>query len=107
MRIFVRESLRCRGPEQKANDEFWPKSFPNAQSATVQRAATPAAASARCKSPFPSSDAAPHSERHGHGVEDGSVRNFVRSWLHGCARSCKTSFLRKSRLPRSNNRIAD
>jgi hypothetical protein len=49
-RIFARESLRFpafakavaarRGPEQKANDELSPKNFPNAQSATVQCAAT-------------------------------------------------------------------
>src|SRR5437763_8939919 len=96
-----------RGPEQKANDEFSPKNFPKAQSATVQCAATSAATPARRESPFAQSDPEPHSKRDGHGLEVGFGPDFVRSRLRRCARSCKTPFLPKSRLARSTNRIAD
>src|SRR4029077_5701434 len=115
--IFARGSLRfpaCAkamadrgGREQKANDEFSPKNFPNAQSATVQCAATSAATPARCQSSFPQSDPKPHSERDGCSLEVGFVLDPVRSRLRRCARSRKTAFLRESRLLRSNNRIAD
>src|SRR5512132_863598 len=113
MQIFARRSLRFptfakaltgrRGSKQKTNDEFSPKNFPNAQSATVQCAATSAATPARRESPFAQSDPEPHPQRDGHGLEDRFVRDFVRSRLRRCARSCKTPFLRKSRLPRPNN----
>jgi D-alanine-D-alanine ligase and related ATP-grasp enzymes len=76
-------------PEQKANDEFSPKNFPNAQSATVQCAATSAATPARRESSFAQSDPAPHSQRDGRAVEDGFLRDFVRSRLRRCREAVK------------------